>query len=111
MLQQSGREGECEPLRWVPAPSSGVGYDGSMDVRLHSHARERAAERGATEAEVIATVRSGERFPAKYGRTGFRRNFAFNAEWMGRWYRTKQLEALAVEGDGWLVISVLVKYF
>ena len=46
-------------------------------VRIHSHARERMEERGATEEEVIETVRKGERFPAKFGRTGFRRNFPF----------------------------------
>lgn len=83
-----------------------------MNVRLHPHARERLAERGATEAEVIVTVESGERFPAKFGRTGFRRNFVFGKEWLGRRYSTKQVEAYAVEEDsGWLVVTVLVKYF
>ena len=47
-------------------------------VRLHQHAQERLLERGATESEVIATVEQGETFPAKYARTGFRRNFPFN---------------------------------
>ena len=81
------------------------------NIRLHPHAKERLAERGATEAEVIAAVREGERFPAKYGWTGFRHNFAFDAEWRGRMYATKQVEAYAVEEEGWLVITVLVKYF
>jgi Domain of unknown function (DUF4258) len=39
-------------------------------VRLHPHARERMEERGATEAEVRATVEQGERFPAKFGTNG-----------------------------------------
>jgi hypothetical protein len=83
-----------------------------MKVRLHQHARERLIERGATEPEVISTVESGERFPAKYGRTGFRRNFVFGEDWLGRRYSTKQVEAYAVEEDGgWLVITILVKYF
>ncbi|MEW6668683.1 MAG: DUF4258 domain-containing protein [Thermodesulfobacteriota bacterium] len=82
-----------------------------MEVKLHSHAKERASERGATEAEVIAAVREGEQFPAKYGRTGFRRNYPFDGEWRGRSYRTKQIEAFAVEEDGWLVITVMVRYF
>ncbi|MGA8989601.1 MAG: hypothetical protein WB500_04315 [Rhodoplanes sp.] len=38
--------------------------------------RKRAAERGATEEEIVETVRMGERFPAKRGRTAFRRNLA-----------------------------------
>lgn len=83
----------------------------TMDVRLHPHAWERLPERGATEAEVIATVQAGERFPAKLGRTGFRRNFAFDGQWRGRQYSTKQVEAYAVEENGWLVITVIVRYF
>ena len=82
-----------------------------MQVCLHPHAQSRLAERGATETEVVATVTAGEQFPAKYGRTGFRRNFAFDAEWRGRLYATKQVEAYAVPEDGWLVITVIVRYF
>jgi len=69
-------------------------------------------ERGATEAEVVNTVLDGESFPAKYGRTGFRRNFVFNAMWHGRQYATKQVEAYAVfEDEGWLVLTIVTKYF
>lgn len=82
-----------------------------MSIRLHPHARERLAERGATESEVIATVEAGERFVAKFGRTGFRRNFVFDNEWRGRRYATKQVEAYGVEENGWLVITVIVRYF
>jgi len=82
-----------------------------MQVRLHPHARDRLGERGATEDEVIATVLEGERFPAKCGRTGFRRNFAVGGEWMGRRYAAKQIEAYAVEENGWLVLTVIVKFF
>ena len=68
---------------------------GSVDI--HSHARERAIERGASEAEIVATVESGQMFPVKYGRTGFRRNFPFGGIWRGKRYATKQIEAYAVE--------------
>ncbi len=82
-----------------------------MGVRLHPHARERLLERGATESEVIDTVELGERFPAKFGRTGFRRNVPFEAPWRGRRYATKQIEAYAVREVDWLVITVIVKFF
>lgn len=82
-----------------------------MSVRLHPHALDRLAERGATEGEIVATVESGERFQAKFGRSGFRRNFPFEGEWNGRRYATKQVEAYAVEEGGWLVITVIVKFF
>jgi hypothetical protein len=81
-------------------------------VELHPHARERADERGVSESDIFATVESGERFQAKFGRTGFRRNFVFNGLWRGKRYSTKQVEAFAVEESGrWLVITVVVKYF
>lgn len=81
-------------------------------VKLHPHAIGRLPERGATEEEVRLTVAGGERFPAKYGRSGFRRNFAMSGEWRGRHFETKQVEVFAVEeGSGWLVITVITKYF
>jgi hypothetical protein len=69
-------------------------------------------ERGASEEEVAATIREGERFAVKFGREGFRRNFVFEAPWRGRRYHMKQVEVFAIWEDGdWLVISVIVKYF
>ena len=83
-----------------------------MAVRFHSHATERMAQRGATEREVLIAVETGENFKAKFGRTGFRRNFAFEKKWQGKYYKTKQIEAYAVrEDDDWLVISVITRYF
>jgi len=63
-----------------------------MAIKFHSHARERLRERGASENEVIKTVETGERFSAKFGRSGFRRNFTFDGVWRGKKYRTKQIE-------------------
>lgn len=82
-----------------------------MNVAIHPHAARRLIERGATEEEVILAVQTGEQFPAKHGRTGFRRNFVYNGVWRGRTYGTKQIEAVAVPENGWLVITVLVKFF
>ena len=82
-----------------------------MKTRLHPHAKARLEERGATAEEVIATVESGERFAAKFGRVGFRRNFAYNSTWKGRVFATKQVEAIAVEEDGWLVITAIVRFY
>lgn len=69
-------------------------------------------ERGVSEAEVAATIREGQRFAAKFGREGFRRNFPFGSLWRGRRYHMKQVEVFATWEDGdWLVITVIVKYF
>jgi len=69
-------------------------------------------ERGASEDEVRATLALGERFPAKFSRVGFRRNFAFGGVWRGRLCATKQVEVFAVEEDGrWIGVTAIVKYF
>ena len=69
-------------------------------------------ERGASEAEITATIETGERFPAKFGRTGFRHTFPFNGTWTGKTYRQKQIEVFAIkENDAWIVITIIVKYF
>ena len=83
-----------------------------MIVRLHPHALERLAERGATEEEISATVQGGESFPAKFGRTGFRRNFHFDSLWRDRHYAIKQVEVFVVrDGADWLVITVVTRYY
>jgi hypothetical protein len=70
------------------------------------------AERGATEAEVIATVEQGERLSAKLGRTGFRRNFMYQKQWRGRFYTSKQISPFAdQQPDSWPVMTAIVRYF
>jgi hypothetical protein len=81
-------------------------------IKIHPHAIERLKERGATENEINITVESGEMFPAKFNRTGFRHNFDFNSFWNNKLYQNKQIEAYAVKEDNaWLVITIIVKYF
>ena len=52
-----------------------------MAIQFHPHAQERMEERGTTEEEVTNTIEHGEKFPAKFGRTGFQRNFPFGNQW------------------------------
>ena len=83
-----------------------------MAVRFHPHALERMNQRGATEKEVVDTVAAGECFEAKFGRTGFRRNFVFEGRWRDKYYKTKQVEVYAVlENNDWVIISVIVRFF
>jgi hypothetical protein len=61
-----------------------------MIIKIHPHAKARMQERGASEDEVIETIKTGEKFHAKFGRIGFRRNFNFEGMWrggisLGRW--------------------------
>lgn len=61
---------------------------------------------------TAASYASDVTFLAQFGRTGFKCNFPFNAEWNGKFYTTKKVEVIAVqEEEYWLVITVIVKYF
>jgi hypothetical protein len=81
-------------------------------IELHPHAIERLYERGTTAEELIETVRTGESYPVKFGRTGFRRNFTFDDLWNGRHYSVKQVNVIAaMDADHWIIITAIVKYF
>jgi hypothetical protein len=83
-----------------------------MIVKWHPHAKARIKERGAIKEEVTATIKYGERFAVKFGRSGFRRNFPYNSLWRGKHYANKQIEAIAVrEGEDWVVITVIVRFY
>ncbi len=62
--------------------------------------------------EVQETIEKGEMFAAKYGRSGFRKNFPFGKSWLDKVYSIKQLEVYAVkEENAWLVITVITRFF
>jgi len=83
-----------------------------MKIHFHPHAQNRMNERGATENEVRYTIEHGEQFPAKFQRTGFRRNFPFDSTWRGKYYKIKQVEVYAIqEGTDWIVITIITRYF
>jgi len=83
-----------------------------MNIILHEHIKIRLIERGVTEEEVRLTVLTGESYPVQFGRIAFRRNFSFESIWKGRYFNTKQVEVFAVqEGDSWIGITVIARYF
>ena len=81
-------------------------------IRLTKHAREQAAERGATEAEVVEAIRRGSREPAKQGRELCRFNFPFGRQWQGNIYAIKQVApVIKDEANEIVVITVYTFYF
>lgn len=69
-------------------------------------------DRGTSEAEVEAAIRTGSSEPARSGRFMFRKNFTFNSDWRGRYYAVKQVAPIVVqEPDRIVVVTVLVFYF
>jgi hypothetical protein len=83
-----------------------------MAIIIHPHARIRMEERGVTENEVRTAISKGEKFPAKFRRTGFRRTFPFESDRDGKFYNKKQVEVYGVDEEkDFIVITVVVKYF
>ena len=81
-------------------------------IRLTHHAREQAAERGATEAEVRVAVERGARESAKLGRILCRYNVPLDAVWAGQHYAIKQVApVIREESQEIVVITVYTFYF
>jgi len=81
-------------------------------IRLSAHARERMEPRGATEQEVLETIRTLGWGPAERGRLQCRKDFPFGRQWNGKLYATKQVRAIfAEEAREIVVVTVYVYYF
>ena len=81
-------------------------------IVLSRHALEQMPDRGTTREEVEAAIHAGERVPAKEGRLAFRKNFAFQQDWKGRYYEVKQVMPIVFEeSDRMVVVTVYVFYF
>jgi hypothetical protein len=92
--------------------STGKGRQRMKPIVFSQHAAEQMPDRGATQQEVEAAIRAGERVPAKKGRIAFRRNFSFRREWKGHYYEGKQVMPVVVEeNDRMVVVTVYVFYY
>jgi len=76
-------------------------------IRLSGHTRENVGYRGATEIEVVETIRTTSWEPAEQGRLEYRKDFAYGQEWNGKFYATKQVRPIFVEEvDEIVVVTV-----
>jgi len=86
--------------------------DLSKPIEFSKHAREKMLDRGASEDEIRAAIRTGNAEPARKGRVMFRKNFVFNHQWRGKRHALKQVvPVVAEEADRLVVITVFVYYF
>jgi hypothetical protein len=75
------------------------------------HAQLKMAERGTSEAEVIETLERGQQEPAREGRLSKAWVFEYDAEWNGKHYRQKRVEAIyKLEGEDTVVLTVYTFY-
>jgi hypothetical protein len=85
-----------------------------LNKKIHftKHALERCTERGATEEEVIQTIRESPWKPAKGGKIECKKAFVFNALWGGKFYAKKDVRPIFVENkDSIVVVSVYTYYY
>ena len=83
-------------------------------IRFSNHARLQMDLRGASEAEVIASIKSGGWEPARMAKFKTRMRFEFNktAPTNQKFYKYKIVEPVfAEEQDETVVITVMVYYF
>ena len=81
-------------------------------IHLSGHARQQLGFRGASEQDVIESIRTSTWEPAELGRLECRKNFAFNAEWNGKYYSTRQIRPIFVEEpDEIVVVTIYLYYF
>ena len=73
-------------------------------IEFSFHAREKMLDRGATESEVKAAIRTGSPEPARKGRLMFQKNFTFNGHWRGKHYAVKQVVPVVAEEPNRLVV-------
>ena len=81
-------------------------------IRLSQHAQGYLARRGFTIAEVEETIHGAPWEPAERGRLQCRKDFAFQSNWNGKWYNTKEVRPVfADEPEGIVVVTVYTYYY
>ena len=82
-----------------------------MDIHIHPHTLERAAERGTSREEIIEVINSGFVFPVKRQRKGKAKVFNYQQTRLGIFYKQKRVEVIyVVEDDTIITITVYVFY-
>jgi hypothetical protein len=82
-----------------------------MEIQIDAHTLERAQERGANEDEIEDVIRTGLAIPAKYGRMGKAKVFAFRQNRLGKYYEEKRIEVFyTIERDTVITVTVYVFY-
>jgi hypothetical protein len=80
-------------------------------VRLSGHARGQLARRGISEDEGIEAIRTSSWQPAELGRLECRKDFSYEREWNGKFYKTKQVRPIFVEETDEIVVVTVYSYY
>lgn len=81
-------------------------------IRLSLHAQGYLDRRGFTASEVEQAIRNQTWQPSERGRLECKMEFEYNADWNGKFYKTKQVRPIFVEeSDEIVVVTVYTYYF
>ena len=80
-------------------------------IRFSAHARNQLVRRGVSEEEVIEAIRTSPWQPAERGRLECRKDFVYEGEWNGVFYRTKQVRPIFVEEEAELIVVTVYSYY
>ncbi|MCF8083339.1 MAG: DUF4258 domain-containing protein [Deltaproteobacteria bacterium] len=82
-----------------------------MEIQIDPHTLERAAERGATESEIIDVIRTGFSIPSKHGRSGKAKVFPYDRNRGRKFYAQKRIEVIYLYEQNTIVtVTVYVFY-
>jgi hypothetical protein len=82
-----------------------------VKYKIIDHARDRMAERGVSEAEVVTAIESGTEAQARGDRRYREAVFDYGREWLGRRYEQKKVQVIYVEEDGELIVITVYAFY
>ena len=80
-------------------------------ISLSEHVKMRLASRGASESEIVETIRTSLWQEAELNRKECRKNFPFNSTWNNQSYKTKQIRPIFVEEKDIITVATVYVYY
>ena len=80
-------------------------------IRLSRHAAEQLAFRGTSPMETVDAIQTAPWQPAESGRLECRKDYAYDAIWNKKHYRTKQVRPIFVEEEHEIIVVTVYTYF
>ena len=82
-----------------------------MEIVIEPHTLKRAEERGASEAEILDVLETGDNKAAKKNRSAKSKVFDFNNTWNEKHYEQKRIEVIyTIESYKIVTVTVYVYY-
>jgi len=81
------------------------------EIFFTAHALANLSKRGFTKEEVIECIREEKWETAEFSKSECKRNFAYNMEWNGKLYATKQVRPIFTDEEKQIVVITVYTYY